>query len=158
MELKQAIEIIKKEVVRSGGKYSVLQKCEAFDTLISLAEKVLEIGGKMPTHIGIAGIDDSIWNDSYNLAIDQCTLAGTGLLAEKDKKIANLEKECDRLKEIIEPLDSENIKKDKKIAELESDLAESLDLNTSQARKISELERQIKRMKSPLNGICKGEK
>ena len=193
MELKEAIEIIKKEVVRSGGKYSVLQKCEACDTLISLAEKVLEIGGVMPKrkeHYAFLDkegkehrtVDD--WRkEGFNEAIDQCTLAVTGMLAEKDKYIEGLRpiiQQIDRgvmdTTEILAEKDKkiaelekfplyQYVPADKKIAELETALIESnKDYNMAccvakeRNDKIAELERQVRRMESPLNGICKGEK
>ena len=126
MKLKESI-VLALDIAESNRCNTCLQvgaldnmDIKALKTLISIAEKVLEIGGKMPAHIGIAGIDDSIWNDSYNLAIDRCTLATAGMLAEKDKKIAELQDENGRLCHGACAIQDEISIYKKKIAELAS--------------------------------------
>jgi len=78
-----------------------------------------------------------------------------GVIAEKDKKIAELQdlRNCtgcrtweDLFNGVLSQktkLYDENIELYHKIASLQSDLAESHDLNTAQAKKISELQNQL---------------
>ena len=90
MELKEAIELCK--------------QCESpltpqWEMVLDLAEKVLEMQGQMPLKVEGDEIDANSPCDvqhlvSTNHAIDQCTLATAGMLAEKDQKIAELASLC----------------------------------------------------------------
>jgi len=77
------------------------KQVEAVKVLGTLGENVLEIGGVMPEKMIGDGSYVFVGNPSipqvYNSTIDNCTLAVAGMLAEKDKKIAELEDDIAKL-------------------------------------------------------------
>ena len=113
MELKEALENLPMICEMTS------KQIKAVAVMAELGEKVLEIGGKMPKKKGVydySRYDAVEGNIGYNEAIDQCTLAGTGLLAEKDKKIVELEEHGRKLfkisvvhKQKIEDLEKQEV-------------------------------------------------
>jgi uncharacterized coiled-coil protein SlyX len=117
---------------------------EAIQKLRDLAEKVLKIQKAMPEKrecdhpcVECEGSNCSVWlcNNAHNDAINQCTLAVAGMLAEKDKKIEGLRDDVAKLntygdtyKQDYHDMKDERDELSKKIAELERELAEQREL------------------------------